>query len=1029
MQISDGDVERELGTETKTEDKGPDVTNSESVSLYQDPYREFFGKTVTAIAECCNIKRVKIKPNTKLKQEALIKCLCSQETYSQMDYYSGLTQNLNGIQKDVRKHVSRQDWIDVVEEYKSKVENMYEASHVQVKQMQNYYETFQFVKEIRAEVDAVLTEESSIPHQCELLCKLGMKKYIHACRGAMVDWFCYVCMRDYVDYQIYSDHVRGKGHRKGHDENIIKAGTTIGNMFLIKYLQRNLIAAQHKEQDSSTHSDHMDGGIKCVQDLSPDVRKVLKAKELAELVDKDWSRSNLERLRDFMPQIPSVYMQLNFDDIREIRKEYLAAIKEAKTTLESGNKDKEYRRGIKKYKDTKHEYKCETLKGWIRSQQKLFAELNLSEEIKVVSMSDENKFTCFLCHSSHPNTSQYNDHVATKLHTSNMAGVCTTLGKMFFVKYLQKVAADVPEPHFCDMCMQKYTCSRKKHCRTQSHRNAYAPYCAVCGFNSRKFQRSASPYVKAASQNMVQQKIESGELPPDYKDPILEVNADPETEDSSHTKPPEGPVEIGGTDVEQEQQGGGTEDKDLGPTNSESLSLFQNTDREFFGKTVIASRISEKRIAKQNPSMDQVIRDLCSEKTYRQEDYYSGLSGHLWGIQKDIWKHVSRQDWMDVVEEYVSKMNNVYEASVRQFKQTQAYYKKQKSVIELKAEVDAELTEESSIPHQWELLCQLGMKKYIHANRSRSAMVDWFCYVCMTDYNSYQPYKDHLSSIHHRKVMQAGTTIGNMFLIKFLQRYLVKMPESHQFCSFRDVTHTDPSLHTIVNGKGPHGILEERRRSGDVKCEVCNLSFLTQEERKQHCQNVWHNMVKVCKIQHGFLPADYKEEVDQETAEEYDAEKQEETLEPEECSRMEEELKDIAIKNQQTKIETKREDDVNSLKRVNSTDHSKSPKRIKAGQTITSIRHDIPKKDRDAGHGHIVKTVMIIKEDKLKASAQYDKSAKDGASKQQTQQEKACKEDAGPTCGKDTGSTKQEPVPKDGTGRKHGASIQQEKSM
>ncbi|XP_072014693.1 uncharacterized protein [Amphiura filiformis] len=1138
MQISDGDVEREGGTETKTEDKSPEATNLESVSLYQDPHREFFGKTVTAIAECCNIKRVK----TKHTKEELVKHLCSQEVYSQKDYYSGLTRNLNGIQKDVWKHVSRQDWIDVVEEYKSKVEKMIATSRVQIKQMQNYYENVQFVKEIRAEVEAQLTEESSIPHQCELLCQLGMKKYIHACRDAMVDWFCYVCMRDYVDYQIYSDHVRGIGYRKGHDENIIKAGTTIGNMFLIKYLQRNLIAAQHKE-DSSDHSDHMDGGIKGEQDMSSDVEdgpvkpsqvrdQVRKAKELAELVDKDWF-CNLNRLRDFMPQIPSVCKQLeNCDDIREIQKEYISAVKEGKTTVENGNKDKEYGYRLSKYRDTKsykpYEYKCKNLKGWIRSQKKLFAELNLSEEIKVVSMSDENKFTCFLCHSSIPTAKQYNEHITKRLHTGNMAGVCTTLGKMFFVKYLQKVAADVPEPHFCDLCMQKYTCSRSEHCKSQLHRARHAnvPFCEVCCFNFGNVKDLHHHMSRQHHKNIVQQKIESGELPPDYTDPILKVkedDADPETEDSSHTKPPEESMEIGGTDVEQEQKGGGIDGKDLGPINSESLSLFQNTDREFFGKTVayIASHMRWRNM-KQSPRKDQVIRDLCSEETYRQEDYYSDLSEHLLGIQKDVWKHVSLQDWIDVVEEYISKMNNVYEASMRQLKQTLTFFTSQRSVIELKAEVDAELTKESSIPHQWELLCQLGMKKYIHA--SRDAMVDWFCYVCMKDYYSYQSYKGHLRYMHYHKVTQAGTTIGNMFLIKFLLRSLVKMPEPHQFCSFCDVTHTYPYLHTIVNGKGPHGILEEQRRSGDMKCEVCDLVFLTQEERTQHCQNVRHNMVKVCKIQNGFLPADYKDEVEQDTAEEYDAEKQEETLDQEECSRMEEELKAMGqdavtdyihgffcvpcnvfvnrvtwqdleqtqkthvgnkihienvkryyqeldnkkkedqekieasssqsldstakdacpineetdketkidssheqSKNQNTRTEARREDDVNSLKRVNSTDHSKSPKRMKADQTInTSIRHDIPKKD-SAQYGSINND----------GSSKHDKSAKNEASKQQTQQEKVCKDDAGPKCEKDMGSAKREPVPKDGTGRKHamkdksakdGASTQQGKA-
>ncbi|XP_072019462.1 uncharacterized protein [Amphiura filiformis] len=305
-------------------------------------------------------------------------------------------------------------------------------------------------------------------------------------------------------------------------------------------------------------------------------------------------------------------------------------------------------------------------------------------------------------------------------------------------------------------------------------------------------------------------------------------------EDASNIKPPE-VLKEGATDKGIEE-----------PANSQPMALFQNTDREFFGRTVanISSKSHmQKKNAKYkpNPKQESVVKDLCTQKTYDQEDYYSDLTRNLHGIQKGVWQHVSRQDWIDVIEEYQSKMHNMYEATSVQYKQIHNYYTNYQFVKELKAEISAKLTEESSIPHQWELLCQVGMEKFIHT--SRGAMVNWICYVCMRDCNNYQSYSYHMKvSQHHDNIAKAGTTIGNMFLIKYLQQqHLVTTPVSPQHREDSEegtVIHSE-SMITAMND-GVQNNAADVRKAGF--CERCMKHY--EGSRNQHCKSEEHKVTR-----------------------------------------------------------------------------------------------------------------------------------------------------------------------------------------
>ncbi|XP_072014738.1 uncharacterized protein [Amphiura filiformis] len=159
--------------------------------------------------------------------------------------------------------------------------------------------------------------------------------------------------------------------------------------------------------------------------------EVDKSSEFDQLMRNDWY-DKLERIRAFMPQIPSICTQLSRGDIREIQQDYLNTIKGGKIVKSHD----EYQQSLFECQHTRMRYvvKCKNRSDWIRSQKELFKKLQLSEEIQAVNLSDENGFTCFLCHLDLKRANLYNQHITCKRHKSNVAGACTTLGKMFIVK-------------------------------------------------------------------------------------------------------------------------------------------------------------------------------------------------------------------------------------------------------------------------------------------------------------------------------------------------------------------------------------------------------------------------------------------------------------------------------------------------------------------------------------------------------------------------------------------------------------------
>ncbi|XP_072016211.1 uncharacterized protein [Amphiura filiformis] len=266
--------------------------------------------------------------------------------------------------------------------------------------------------------------------------------------------------------------------------------------------------------------------------------------KLSDLIQEDWFDTIGEIVR-FMPQIPTVYTKLSREDMGEVREEeYLEAVKEGKLKVESGQKEIQQ---IMRFYDTKTikplVTKCKDVESWITCQKKLFEKLDLGEEFQALNLSEKHKFACFLCdvcHNSGENMQHYNQHVSntTPSHKQHRLNICcarTTLGRMFIIKNLQRIAKDhadkdgeqkksAPEANFCDVCMQTFEGKRENHNLSSKHcfNKTMRPKCEVCDmlFTNLKdrLHHVSRPYHK----NTLQRKIENGDLPPDYKDPILE---------------------------------------------------------------------------------------------------------------------------------------------------------------------------------------------------------------------------------------------------------------------------------------------------------------------------------------------------------------------------------------------------------------------------------------------------------------------------------------------------------------------------